>query len=207
MQQFFLLKKQAVPRLVQQGKGHLLPPAQPQLDQMPFLGGKAGKTVEVKIPSLAKTAIRQGLGGGGQQVFVIQGQAPCHAAIGGVQQPQVPDLASGAARLPGGLQQLFRLDAAGLEFIHQAHQPFHHLGPGTGGLVVFQGVLHLQDGPVHGQHPAAGIQPGPARLAGLLQDALGRPLEGQHLGPPGHRVAAHLQQPPLHLVGEHFRHH
>ncbi len=205
MNEFLLLKKQAVPLLIQHGESHRPAAAQQFFRQRPLLGGEAGVAVEINVAVLAKVRLLQSLLGDGQHVFVVHGQPGGDLDISGIQQRQVLNLPRSLARRRGGLHQPFRGHPTAFQLVDQGGQPLRHLRSGAGRPIIGQGFFRPQNRPVHGQRPAAVVQQRLVSQTGLLQYALSRSLEGQRFGPTRGRVATGFQQPALGLVREHFR--
>ena len=195
-----LLGIQGLVRPKLQGHRHVGAAPEQFFQQVVFLLGEALEAIHKQVHARHQTGLFQSVGCQFHPSGRVKASGFTERIILGINQADIPDF----GRQPLTFQQLGGGDAAGHQFGGHLHQLFHQLGPGRT-AVILQGRLHLAQRPVHGEHPSAGVQ-GLGAAAGLIEHVLGELGEGGDGGVCAAPVSAHLQQPPLGLVGAAFGH-
>ncbi len=108
-------------------------------------------------------------------------------------------------RLPGGVHQVLRGNAAALEFVHGVHQFREKFRPGLHGGVGFQLAVKLPHGGGHGNHSSALVQTFLRRSPHTFRHPPGQTGKGQNLGIAAGGIPGPLAKPPLHIVADEFR--
>ena len=110
-------------------------------------------------------------------------------------------------RFFGGAAQVFRRNAAALEFVHGVDKAGKELRLRLHGGIGFQTAGQVLCRSRHGNHPAAVVQTFLCGASHGIRHPSCQPGKGQHLGVPAGRVPGSSAQPPLRFMADEFGNH
>lgn len=189
------------------GQGHGQIPARHQLLQNGHvLPGEIREAHHIKSVRFRKIPVRQFFQ---QPIHLISGvllAVGAKAVVGFQNQGQFLQLLGKIPfRLPGGVHQVLRGNAAALEFVHGVDQFREEFRPGLHRSVGLQLAVKLPHGGGHGNHPSALVQTFLRRSPNAFRHPPGQTGEGQNLGIAAGGIPGPLAKPPLHIVADEFR--
>ena len=173
-----------------------------------ILPGKIRETVYVKYVFLGKGAVLQLLQQPGHLVPGVPLAPPAQAVVAVHQQRQLLQLLGKTSlRLPGGIHQVLRGDAAAFELVHRVNESRQKLRLCFHGGIGLQAAAELSGSRRHSDHPAAVIQTFCRRAAHGVGNPPRQPGKGQHLRITAGSIPGKCAQPPLCLMADKLRNH